>query len=237
MRKLIHVLPAKIATTLQDLDAANRSRVAAFLSCEGGDCIEHKPERLETMFADGVRSIQLVHYAQNQIGDLQSSSPKFNGLSAVGKEIVIGMDRLGMVIDVAHATAKTVQDVLHISDLPIILSHSQLKRGKNQHPRLITKDHARLVADSGGVIGMWPSGFGNATFDEFVDNTLRLIDVVGVEHVGLGTDMDGNYKPVFDSYLQLPDWVEALFAKGLTEHEVNLVVGGNVHNLLQKVLK
>jgi microsomal dipeptidase-like Zn-dependent dipeptidase len=76
---------------------------------------------------------------------------------------------------------------------PIILSHSHLQSEYSQHPRLITVEHARLVASTGGVIGAWPSGFANRTFADFVDQTMRLVDAVGVDHVGLGTDMDGNF--------------------------------------------
>jgi len=88
-----------------------------------------------------------------------------------------------------------------------------------------------------GVIGAWPSGFANRTFDDFVDQTMRLIDVVGVDHVGLGTDMDGNFKPVFSSYLQLPDWVAGLRSKGLSEIDVAKVAGGNALRVVGQVLK
>ena len=142
-----------------------------------------------------------------------------------------------MLIDVAHASFATVGEIADVSDAPVILSHSQLKWGAKQHPRLLDDDHAKIVAATGGVIGMWPPGFGNDTFADFVDNTLRMVELVGVDHVGLGTDMDGNYKPVFDNYTQLPDWTEALLAKSLSVSEVGMLVGGNAFRVLRQVLK
>ena len=125
----------------------------------------------------------------------------------------------------------------HAPITPIILSHSILQTAGNRplSKRAITVEHANVVAQTGGVIGAWPSGF-NISFEDFIDNTLRLVDAVGVEHVGLGTDMDGNFKPVFASYLQLPQWIDALKAKGLKEEEVKLLVGGNANRVLMKVL-
>ncbi len=237
LKDLLEALPAELATQAADLEALQeRGRVAAFVGCEGGDCLEGQPERLERMYLDGVRSLQLIHYTQNELGDLQTEEPLHNGLSEVGREVVQEMNRIGMLIDVAHASSTTVSDIANVSDAPIILSHSQLKWGDKQHPRLLDADQAKIIADTGGVIGMWPSGFGNETFADFVDNTLRMVELVGVDHVGLGTDMDANYMPVFDTYLQLPDWTEALLAKGLSKPEVGKLVGGNAFSVLGQVL-
>src|SRR5437868_15395317 len=116
------------------------------------------------MYKDVVRSVQLVHYAPNALGDLQTEAPQHEGLSKAGKDVVKKMNRLGMVIDVAHASFKTVQDVAEATDSPIILSHSVLKM-EDDRPiakRAITPEHAKTVAKTGGVIGMWPSGFNNS---------------------------------------------------------------------------
>ena len=120
---------------------------------------------------------------------------------------------------------------------PLILSHSILTMhdARLLAARAISVEHAKLVAGTGGVIGAWPSGF-NASFDEFVANTVRLIDTVGVDHVGLGTDMDGNLKPVLGDYAQLPDWLAALRAKGLSASDVAKVSGGNMHRVLSQVI-
>ena len=238
LNALIKTVPATLATKPADLDRAMATKkVAAYLACEGGEFLEGDPGRLEPMHADGIRSLQLVHYVPNILGDLQTAPPQHNGLSAAGKAVVKRMNRLGMIVDVAHASEKTVRDVVEITTAPIILSHSILKMEETRPiaARAITVEHAKLVAQTGGVIGAWPSGF-NASFEEFVDNTVRLIEAAGVDHVGLGTDMDGNFKPVFSSYTQLPEWAGGLRAKGLSRDEVAKVMGGNIRRVLGKVI-
>jgi membrane dipeptidase len=142
-----------------------------------------------------------------------------------------------MVVDVAHAAFSTVKATVEVTNAPIMLSHSHLQSQTSPHPRLITVEHARLVSSTGGVIGAWPSGFANRNFADFVDQTMRLVDAVGVDHVGLGTDMDGNFQPVFSNYKQLPEWIAALRAKGLSEADTAKIAGGNALRVLRKVLK
>jgi len=237
-RELIATTPAFHATHASDLVRAQRDgRVAAFLACEGGEFFDGDAGRVDLLHADGVRCIQLVHYVPNVLGDIQTQPARHGGLSAAGKAVVRRLTTVGMVIDVAHATIETVRDVVTLATAPIILSHSILRIDDTRPlaARAISEEHAKLVAGTGGVIGAWPSGF-NASFDEFVDNTLRLIDVVGVDHVGLGTDMDGNFRPVLGSYEQLTDWGSALRAKGLGEQETAQVMGGNMQRVLARVL-
>jgi membrane dipeptidase len=177
-----------------------------------------------------------VHYHPNEIGDLQTEPAQHNGLATKGKEVVRRMNKLGMVIDVAHATFETTRAVTEVTSQPIILSHSMLTN-ESTHPlvrRTISKAHAKVVAQTGGVIGMWPCGL-NSSFDDFLNNTIKLIEVVGVDHVALGTDMDANFKPVLNSYLQMPQWTEGLKSKGLKDDEVRKVVGGNVKRVFEKI--
>lgn len=234
-KDLLKSLDARLSIAPSDLDP-NSHKVAAFLACEGGDFIEGL-ERLDEAYEDGIRSVQLVHYVPNHLGDLQTAESQFNGASPMGKEVVKKMNDLGMVIDMAHASHKMVKDVAAITDAPLILSHSILKM-EEERPigtRAITADHAKLIAETGGVIGAWPSGF-NKSFDEYVDNTLRLVDVVGIDHVGLGTDMDANYKPVLDNYAQLSQWTAALEKKGLSKGEVQKLAGDNAVRVLKSVI-
>lgn len=236
LKSLSNDLPARPSTTLKELQDRSSGTVAIFFACEGGDFLE-SANQLDEIYADGVRCIQLVHYAPNPLGDLQTSDSQHDGLSKLGKSIVAKMNVLGLVVDVAHAAFDTVKDVVEITDKPIILSHSILKLDEERpiSHRAISEEHAKLVASTGGVIGAWPSGF-STSFEDYINNIIRLIDVVGVDHVGLGTDMDSNYKPVLDSYLQLPKWLEALKTKGLSNDELSKVAGGNVQRVLEKIL-
>jgi membrane dipeptidase len=238
-RDLVAATPALLATRTSDLLRAQREKkVAAFLACEGGEFLDGKPERIDQLYADGVRSLQIVHYVPSVLGDLQTQPPQHRGLSAIGRAVVKRATAVGMVIDVAHASFDTVRDVASQTSAPIILSHSILKIDDSRPiaARAITEEHARLVARTGGVIGAWPSGF-NTSFDEFVANTKRLVDVVGIDHVGLGTDMDSNFQPVLSAYSQVTALGEGLRAKGLTESEVAKVLGGNMRRVLAQVVR
>ena len=236
MKDFFQQASVRLATKANDLKQADS--VAAYIAVEGGDFLEGQVEKLDEVYNDGVRSIQLVHYAPNDLGDLQTSASIHNGLSSFGKDVVRKMNKLGLLIDVAHASYQTTKDIASLSDSPIMLSHSILEMEPDRPiaKRAISKEHAKVVSQTGGLIGAWPSGF-NKSFDEFVDNTLRLVDVVGIDHVGIGTDMDGNFKPVLSSYTQYPTFADALKDKGLAQNEVEKIMGGNASALLKKVIK
>ena len=237
-KALLATSPAFLATRTADLRRAQRERkVAAFLACEGGEFLDGQPERIDQLYADGVRSLQLVHYVPSALGDLQTQPPQHGGLSALGNAVVKRATTAGMVLDVAHAAFDTVRDVASRTSAPIILSHSILKIDESRPlaARAISEEHAKLVAKTGGVIGAWPSGF-SASFNEFVGNTKRLIDLVGIDHVGLGTDMDSNFKPVLSDYAQVKDWAAALQATGFTHSDVAKVLGGNMQRVLKQVI-
>ena len=109
LRELLGPLAVTEAIQAQDLDHIHeQGNVAAFIACEGAHCLEGRPDRVERLYADGVRSLQIAHYAQDVVCDLQTQDPVYNGLSSVGKEVVREMDRLGMAIDLAHASFNTV---------------------------------------------------------------------------------------------------------------------------------
>lgn len=224
------------STNARDLKPAGP--LAAYIAVEGGDFLEGQVDRLDETYRDGVRSIQLVHYAPNDLGDLQTSTSMHNGLSSFGKDVVRKMNKLGMLIDVAHATLQTTKDVAGLSDAPIMLSHSILEMDSDRPiaKRAISKEHAQLVAKTGGLIGAWPSGF-NKSFEEYVDNILRMADVVGIDHIGVGTDMDGNFKPVLSSYTQFSTLANAFKNKGLSVSEIGKIMGDNAARVLKKVFK
>jgi len=131
------------------------------------------------------------------------------------------MNEMGMVIDLAHASYQTTKDVASITTAPILLSHSMLEMEADRPiaKRAISKEHAKLIAATGGVIGAWPSGF-NKSFDEYIDNIKLLVDTVGIDHVGIGTDMDANFKPVLTKYSEFPKLNDALIAKGFQNQKL-----------------
>jgi membrane dipeptidase len=217
-----------------DIIAAQRSGLtAAVFAVEGGDFIEDRLERVHEAFRDGVRAITIVHYHINQIGDIQTEAPVHQGLTALGKSIVRAMNHSGIIVDLAHATFAVTRDVLDVSTKPIMISHTNLATPALTHPRLISAEHARLVAAAGGIIGSWPSGIGQSSFADYIDSIERLVDTVGIDHVAIGTDMDANFRPVLRSYRDWSLIPAALLARGMHEPEVAKVVGGNFVRLFK----
>jgi membrane dipeptidase len=225
-----------LALSPEDVLAAHAARKPVMiLACEGGDFLEDRLERMAEAYAVGLRSITLIHYNTNRLGDNQTSSPVHHGLTAFGRDVVLEMNRIGMIIDVAHASLETCAGVLAESTAPVMLSHSNLDTGPVASPRFISIDHARMVAEMGGVIGAWPAGIGSESLADFVEQVLALVDTVGAEHVAVGSDMDGNYKPVLTEYGDFPVLAAALLSRGLSEEEAAGVLGGNFLRLWTSV--
>ena len=215
-------------TTVADITSARAAgKVGALLAVEGGDFLEGQPERVARAFSDGVRSITLMHYRRNELGDIITGVRPHGRLTEAGRAVVQEMNRLGMLVDVAHASEPTAQDAVEVSNRPVMASHVHVQ-GMARHPRFVSVDLARSITrKGGGVIGAWPAGIGITDLKGYVDRTLELVDVVGIDHVCLGTDMDANFRPVFTDYRQWPLIPAALLARGLHEPEVAAIIGGN----------
>jgi membrane dipeptidase len=225
-----------VATTAAEIEAASAAgRTAVLLSCEGGDFLEGRLEPLAEARAAGASSLTLVHYRVNDIGDVQTEDPVHGGLTHFGRQVVAECNRLGVIIDCAHATFETTADVLTNSSQPVMVSHSHLDHADRHHPRLLSSQHARAVASAGGLIGAWPAGVTSASLAEFADEVIRLIDLVGVGHVAIGTDLDANYRPVLTSYADFARLPDLLAARGATAADTDLILGANALALLRRV--
>ncbi|WP_298742872.1 membrane dipeptidase [uncultured Brevundimonas sp.] len=216
-----------------DIDTARCSgKTACVFSVEGGDFIEDRLERVAQAHRDGVRAITIVHFHTNQIGDPQTEAPRWNGLTPLGRDIVRAMNQAGILVDLAHASFDTTKQAAEVSDRPMMISHTNLQTPDNRHPRLVSLEHARLVTESGGIVGSVPWGIGQRSFGDWIEAILGLIEAVGVDHVAVGTDMDANFRPVFADYSRWGLIPAALLARGLTEEETAKVVGGNFLRLM-----
>ncbi|MCZ4315257.1 membrane dipeptidase [Comamonadaceae bacterium G21597-S1] len=227
------VFPVK---TVADVAAARAAgKVGALLTVEGGDFLEGRVDRVALAHADGVRSITLMHYRNNELGDIITGEPVHQGLTAAGRAVVREMNRLGMLVDVAHASEATALGALDASSQPVIASHVHV-HGKTAHPRFISPDLMRaVVSKGGGLVGAWPAGIAIVDLRGFVERALELVELAGIDHVCLGTDMDANYKPVFDTYAHLPHFVAGLAQRGLAEGDIAKLIGGNYLRLLAAV--
>lgn len=229
---------ARIAPALvpDDIRAAHaEGRPAAILASEGADFAEDDAGRIAEAQAAGLRCITLVHYNTNRLGDTQTGTPVHGGLTAFGQQVVRQMNALGMIVDVAHASFATARDAIAESRAPVMLSHTNLDTWPVQSPRFVSTEHARAVAEAGGVIGAWPAGIGSDSLADFVEQVLALVNAVGAGHVAIGSDMDGNYKPVLTEYADFPVLAAALLYRGMSERDVARVMGTNFLRLFDDV--
>ena len=150
--------------------------VRGILAVEGCDFLEGRIDRVQEAFDRGIRSLQLVHYRVNELGDIQTEPAVHGGLTAFGKKAVREMNRLGIVIDVAHARFEVVRGVVETTTQPIILSHSNIVDSSGW-ARFISPEHARLVAGTGGVIGAMPIIFGRRS-DDMTGYVLLMLGIV-----------------------------------------------------------
>ncbi len=174
-------------------------KFSVFLGLENGSPIGSSLERLEWFYKAGVRYVTLCHTGNNLICDSCATEVKrWNGLSPFGREVVREMNRLGMLVDVSHISDKAFYDVLECSSKPVVATHSCC-RALADHPRNMTDDMIRDLAAAGGVvqINFYPvfldSDYENRlpSCRRIADHIDHVVNLVGIDHVGLGSDYDG----------------------------------------------
>jgi membrane dipeptidase len=212
-----------------ELEAAHKAGQPAIVAdVEGLDFLEMKLERLEEAHQRGIRHLQLVHYTPNDIGDFQTGAITHHGLTAFGAEVIRACHRLGFVCDVAHASEDMVKQAVKVATKPLLLSHTAIAGSRAMGPtpltgRQIGPGHARAIADTGGSIGIWhffPS------LDKYVEGLKEMAEIVGVDHVSIGTDQHVTQGSVPD-YTQWVHLVAAMLRGGFTPEEAGKIAGGN----------
>lgn len=219
-------------SALRSVDA---SAPRAIIASEGADFLEGRLDRVDEAFHQHqLRQLQLTHYRVNEVGDIQTEAAVHSGLTDFGADVIRRCNKLGIVIDVAHGTYELVKRAAAITTKPLVLSHTALATRPGTRSRLITPDHARVIAATGGVIGIWPNAGTFRDLQDMANGFKRMADVVGVDHVGLGTDMLGFISPpVFQSYEQLPALGNALLKAGFSQAETDLMLGGNYRRVFE----
>ena len=207
-------------------------RVAALLGTEGAHCLEGELSSLDRLFEAGYRMLGLTHFFDNELGgSLHGISGA--GLTDFGRQVVDRAEALGMIIDLAHASPRMVEEVLARATRPPVVSHTGVK-GHCDHVRNLSDAQAKAIAAKGGLIGI---GFWDAAVcDPSPRGIARAIrytaDLVGVEHLALGSDYDGTIAAPFDAS-EMAVLTEALLAEGFTEREIAAIMGGNSVALLR----
>lgn len=235
--------------TYDDIIRANRAgRVAALLSIEGADVIEGSLATLRMLYRLGVRMVGLVHSLRNLLADGVEDSRTKGGLSELGARVVEELVRLGVVIDVSHLSDSGFWDLIDLVKGPIVASHSNCRALCN-HPRNLTDDQIRALAERGGVIGMNFAPFflvpdeklrtGRiANVEDLVDHVDHILNLVGPNHIGLGSDFDGiPSAPVgLEDVSKMPNITKALVRRGYSEKDLKRILGENHLRVFKKVI-
>jgi microsomal dipeptidase-like Zn-dependent dipeptidase len=209
--------------------------VAGVLAIEGAHALGDDLAGLDAIHAAGYRIVGPVHFFDNAVAGSAHGLEK-GGLTALGRELISELERRSMIVDLAHSSARTIEDVLSLARRPVIASHTGL-RGIADNARNLSDDHARGIAATGGLIGIgfWPTACGGEDAAAIARSIEYAVGVAGVDHVGLGSDFDGGVPVPFDA-TGLPLLTEALLAEGLDEKSIGKVMGGNAIRVLRAAL-
>lgn len=212
--------------------------MGAVLHLEGGNALGQNPDVLPLLYHLGLRSLGLTWNHRNQLADgVLVSSP--GGLTRLGRNVLKQADRLGMIIDLAHLAAPGVDEVLDKYTGTVVYTHGNYHE-VYAHPRNITRDQAKRLAERGGVVGLslYP-GFisSQPSLEDWLRHFSCLCEDIGCEHIALGSDYDGDNEPLFGGdvsfYQHLPG---ILKQAGFTGKEIEMIISGNWLRILQHAL-
>jgi membrane dipeptidase len=187
----------KRSLTLADVRTAHENKQPTVIQAvEGGHFLQGHIERVEEAYNRGLRHFGLLHDSDASVplGDVYTNPPRYGGLTPFGAAVIKECNRLGILVDLAHANVQATEAALKITTRPVIISHTGLDKqlGSNpsmaqmMRPRLISKEQARMVSNAGGLVGVWTHLADTPL--EYATNVRALVDVIGVDHVCIGTD-------------------------------------------------
>ena len=230
------------ARTPEDIELNRRAGKRSILfAIENGLALNHDVRNVEHFARRGVTYITLCHNGDNDLCDAASRTTNTHGgVSQFGAEVIKEMNRLGILVDLSHGGEKSFYDALEISKTPIVCSHSSC-RALCDHQRNLTDDQMRALARKGGVahITLYP-GFlrkdGEATILDALEHLKHAIDIMGIEHVGLGTDFDGDGGvPGLADSSELLNFTRHLLRRRYSDEEITMIWGGNWLRLMRQV--
>jgi len=213
----------------------NKNITAGFLGVEGAHALDGKLENIQVLFDSGVRMMAPTHFFDNKLGG-SAHGVSGDGLTEFGKNVIKKMVELDMIIDIAHASPKIIDDILKITDRPIVSSHTGVK-GTCNNVRNLSDEQLKAIAKSGGLISI--AMFKQAVCGTDAEATAKAIkyarDLVGIEYVALGSDFDGSVTTPFD-ITGLPLIVEELLKLNFKEKEIQMIMGKNMEKFMLKNL-
>lgn len=243
----------KIIDSMEDIEMiVDSGRIAAIPAIEGGYSLdkENGMELLKQYHDLGIKVFGLTWNTSNALGEGasrvygdQDATPSEGGLTELGKEILEEMNRLGMVVDVSHMAESTFWDVIKNTRAPIMATHSGVYSLRN-HPRNLTDSQLKALAKNGGVIGivLYPEFLIDKYPDEpayikdYVDHIDYVVNLIGIDHVGIGSDFDGATLPIdLKDSSQTYRITEELIDRGYSRREIRKILGGNILRVLGEV--
>ena len=213
----------------------NPTLIGALIGTEGSHALDGDLNNIERLYNKGFRMMSLHHFFDNKLGgSLHGITGQ--GLTDFGRQSIVEMLRLNIIIDVSHSSENVVKDVLDITNRPIVVSHTGFN-GYCESPRNISDGLMQSIAKKGGLIGVgfWDGAVCDNTPKSVAEAIVYGIELIGVDHVALGSDFDGAITPGFDSS-ELVAITHELLELGLSDFQIRKVMGGNMFAFLQQNL-
>ena len=214
---------------------SNPTLIGGLIGTEGSHALDGELDNIERLYKKGFRMMSLHHFFDNKLGgSLHGITGQ--GLTPFGQKSIAEMIRLSIIIDVSHSSENVVRDVLDISTQPIVVSHTGFN-GYCNSPRNISDDLMEAIAEKGGLIGVgfWDGAVCDNTPKSVAEAIRYGINLIGEDHVALGSDFDGTITPGFDSS-ELVAITHELLELGLSELQIKKVMGNNMLVFLQQNL-
>jgi membrane dipeptidase len=233
--RLVLIRTAADLSSYLERRSADPNVTAAFVGVEGAHALEGDLGNVEVFFAAGVRMMSPSHFFDNDIGGSAHGLGK-GGLTEKGKELIRRMQAAHMLVDLAHASPAVIGDALAVSTRPLVVSHTGVK-GTCDNTRNLTDEQLKGIAATGGVIGIgyWETAVCGRDARSIARAVRYTADIVGVEHVALGSDFDGAVTTPFDA-TGLAQITDALIEEGFDEEEIRMIMGGNAVRVLEQSL-
>ena len=230
-----------IAYTPADIARLKRAgKKAIMLGIENGYAIGKDISQLEHFAKRGIVYMTLCHNGDNDICDSARGNAEHGGLSQFGEKVVQEMNRLGIMVDMSHAAESSFYDALEVSQKPIVCSHSSARALCN-HPRNLTDEQMKALAQKGGVaqVTMY-NGFlrtdGQATILDAVEHLNHMVNIMGIEHVGIGTDFDGDGGvPGMANASEVINFTRRLLRERYSEEQIQMIWGGNFLRVMEQI--
>ncbi len=227
-----------LAEAVAEIEQVGASgRLAVVRAVENGSALGGDPGRVEVLFRRGVRMMSLTWNNSNGLAD-GALEAVHGGLTELGRAVLSRMQQLGMVVDVSHLSEKSFWDVLAATGGPVVATHSNAA-GLTPHPRNLTDQQLRALAERGGVVGVnyYPTFTGGASLGRILDHVDHLVVVMGPDHVALGSDFDGFTGQVNDleDASRLPNLTAGLLARGHAPGTVRKILGENALRVFRQV--